>query len=252
MTFPTASSASFPLLRTALVVALALTSLSASAQVRPAQPMPVAPTPLVPAEAADADTVKLLMGLADIQSDLHIGMLFLQQSGVNAAAPYLARGSKDHWPAVKDGILAVGGPDIAPALAELEKGGDPITVNKRHAEVSVGIAKARTALAPTTADQIAAIVAQGQAIAAKLNAAGPTDAEAYRDAWSLLLTTRDNLDLLRRDLDPAVVAAVGEVARAIDDLILSMPDPTSSAPATLDPAQVLAAFKPLADVAGTV
>lgn len=253
MTLPTVSPHIFaPLLRAGLAAAVAVTGFAASAQVRFVQPMAMPALVLIPVEAANADKVKLLVGLTAIQSELQIGILLLQQSGTEAAAPYLARASKEFWPSIKDGILAAGGPDLAPDLAELEKGGDPLSVNKRLAQVSVGLAKARAALAPTTADQVGAIVAQGEVMAASLNPAGPTDVAVYRDVWSLLLTTRTSLDLLMRDPDPAVVDAAGAVALALDDLILSLPDPSATAPVAMDPAQVQAAFKALADVAGGV
>lgn len=192
----------------------------------------------VPAEAAQAEKVRLLVGLAEIERDLPLGFLGFGEGGASAAL-------QATWPAISDGILAASGPDLGPLLAQLA--GDPAA----FAPVSVALAKARTALAPTASDLIAAILAQGELVAATLNPAEPTDAPAFRTAWAGLIVARGQIDLVLRDADPAVVKAATEAAVALDDLILALPDPTLPAPVALEPAAILGALKPLAGM-GTV
>lgn len=245
-------SARSTVLRLGLATALALAAAPASwAFTLPMTPTPPAQAIEVQAEAANTGKVDQLVALAAIQSDLQLGLLFLQESGAEAAAPFLARPGAETWPTIKDSIMAAGGTDMGPLLAQLQ-GGDAAAVYEGYVQVSVGMAKTRTALAPSTADSVAAILTQSRQVAAGLNAAGPTDAEAYRQAWAMLMTTRNQLDLLSRDPDQAVVKAVGEVALAMDDLILSLPYPVTAEPVMLDPAQVLGAIKPLEAVAGGV
>lgn len=247
------NSARFAVLRLGLSAGFALAaapaSLAFTLRMTPTQPAAVIN---IQAEAANSSKVDQLVGLAAIQSDLQLGLLFLQESGTEAAAPFLARPVAATWPAIKDSILAASGTDLGPLLAQLQQGADAAAVYESYVDVSVGLAKTRTALAPTSADTVAAILTQIRQAAAGLNAAGPTDAEAYRQAWAMLMTTRNQLDLLSRDPDQAVAKAVGEVAVAMDDLILALPYPVTADPVTLDPAQVLDAIKPLEAVAGGV
>jgi hypothetical protein len=239
-------------LRFALATGLVLAATASSAFNLPLTPSPPTGAAVIQAEASNVAKVDQLIALATIQSDLQLGLLFLQESGAPAAAPFLARPATETWPAIKDGIVAAGGTDLGPLLATLQAGSDSAAIYESYVEVSVGMAKTRTALAPSTADSVAAILAQTRQVAAGLNAAGPTEAEAYRQAWAMLMTTRNQLDLLARDPDPAVAKAVGEVALTMDDLILSLPYPVTADPVMLDPAQVLDAVKPLEAVAGGV
>jgi hypothetical protein len=250
--FPTPKSARSTALRLGLAAGLAVAGTASAAFNLPMMPSPKAQGGLIEVEAANADKVDQLVALAAIQSDLQLGLLFVQESGVAAAAPYLARPTADTWPAIKDGILAAGGTDLGPLLAAMQAGADVAVVYESYVQVSVGMAQTRTALAPTSADAVAAILTQMRQVAAGLNATGPTEADAYREAWAMLMTTRNQLDLLSRDPDQAVVKAVGEVALAMDDLILSLPYPVTADPVALDPALVLDAVKPLEAVAGGV
>jgi hypothetical protein len=245
-------SARSAVLRLGLATGLAFAATASTAHTLPMVPSPLARGILIEAEAANADKVDQLVALAAIQSDLQLGLLFLQESGVEAAAPFLAHPGTETWPAIKDSILAAGGTDLTPLFAELQQGGDAGKVYESYVQVSVGLAKTRTALAPSSADAVAAILTQMRQVAAGLNAAGPTEAEAYRHAWAMLITSRNQLDLLSRDPDQAVVKAVGQVAQAMDELILALPYPVTADPVALDPAQVLEAIKPLEAVAGGV
>ena len=237
--------------RLALAGGLALAATASFAFTLPMTPSPIR-ADLVHTEAANADKVGQLVALAAIQSDLQLALLFVQESGAPAAAPFLVRPATETWPAIKDGILAAGGADLGPLQAAIQAGSDSAAIHESYVELSLGMAKTRTALAPSTADSVAAILAQTRQVAAGLNPAGPTEAEAFRQSWAMLITTRNQLDLLSRDPDPAVVAAVGKVAMAMDDMILSLPYPVSGDPVALDPAQVLDAIKPLETVAGGV
>jgi hypothetical protein len=239
-------------LRFALATGFAFAATASSAFNLPMFPSSPGRTAVIQAEAANVAKVDLLTALAAIQSDLQLGLLFLQESGPPAAAPFLARPATEKWPAIKDSVIAAGGTDLGPLLTALQAGSDSAAIYESYVEVSVGMAKARTALAPSTADSVAAILAQTRQVAAGLNVAGPTEAEAYRQAWAMLMTTRNQLDLLVRDPDPAVSKAVAEVALAMDDLILSLPYPVTADPVMLDPAQVLDAVKPLEAVTGGV
>jgi hypothetical protein len=228
-----------PLIIAALALGLAL--LPGAALQAESLPQPGSETP----QTAKAETVRLLVGLGEIEAMLQLGVLLADEAGAQAARDSFDRALTAEWPALRDGVLQAGGPDLEPALARLASG-----ESAAFPEALMGLAKARTALNPAATDLVAAMLAQGKSVAAGLNPAGPTDVTGYRAAWSGLMVLRGKVDLLLRDPDPSVVQAATATALALDDLILSLPDPKALAPVMLDPAQVAAALKPLEAVAG--
>ena len=92
--------------RLALAGGLALAATASFAFTLPMTPSPIR-ADLVHTEAANADKVGQLVALAAIQSDLQLALLFVQESGVPAAAPFLVRPATETWPAIKDGVMAL-------------------------------------------------------------------------------------------------------------------------------------------------
>lgn len=75
--------------------------------------------------------------------------------------------------------------------------------------------------------------------AGQIDASGRTEAKAYQVAWALLMVARGELDLLSRNADPRLAKLAASEAMALDEIILTMPDPNQTAPVAFDPAPVL-------------
>lgn len=230
-------------LRLALALALGLALVTGAPLRAESLDQPGSETP----QTARAETVRLLVGLHEIEAMLQLGVLLADEAGAQPARDTFALALATQWPALRDGVLQSGGPDLEPALSRLA-GGEMAA----FPEALMALAKAQTALNPASAELVVAMLAQGRSVAAGLNPAGPTDVTGYRAAWSRLMVLRGKVDLLLRNPDPAIVKAATATALALDDLILSLPDPKALAPVMLDPAQVAAALKPLEAVAGAV
>jgi hypothetical protein len=227
-----------------LAILVATTATTAPAQVFRTGVILSPMSAATPAEAATAETVRLLTGLAKIEADLQLGLLYQHEGLTHPKGSPFTWPRAETWPAIKDGIIAAGAADLEPLLAQLETNGDAAT----FAEVSVGLAKARTALNPTTEDLVVTIAGQSRAIAAGL---GATTADDYQSAWSLLMVTRGHVDLLARNPDPEIAKAAAGIAMALDDLIISAPYPTQTSPAGVDATAILDAAIALESVGGS-
>ena len=83
------------------------------------------------------------------------------------------------------------------------------------------------------------VLGLAQLAAAEINASGPTEVAAYQTAWALLMAARGELDLLARNQEPGMAKLAVKETLAIDDVILSMPDPNQMAPVNFDPTPIL-------------
>lgn len=212
---------------------------------------PLAPV-LVEAPASSPETVRLLTGLAKIQSDLMLGLLFLQDGMVSAEGSHFSHPRAETYPGLKDGLLAAGVADFEPQLVALEAGGDNETVLAAYAAANAAVMGARSGLHPSDRDVLQSIVEQVRAIADEINPAGPTEVANYQDAWAMLMVARNQVDFLMFSKDSNVIGAANKMAITLDEIILSMPDPNTSAPVTLDPAPILQAIGALEGLAGGV
>lgn len=240
---------------TATVFAAATTlglALPVSAQVVrgviPAEPVFV----LAEASATNPETVRLLAALGKVESDLQLGMLFMQDGLTNAEGSHFTHPRHETIPGIKDGLAAAGVADIEPLLVTLEGGGDAATVTANYQAVITALAMARSTLAPTNRDLLLSIVAQAEAVVGEINAVGPTEVNNYQDAWAMLMVARGQVDLLMGDSDAAIKSAATEMALALDDVILSMPDPNVAAPVEFDPAPINALKEKMEALAGTI
>lgn len=208
---------------------------------------------LIPAQAAatNPETVRILAALGKIESDLQLGMLFLQDGLTNPEGSHFAHPRMETLPGIKDGLAAAGAADLEPLLVALEAGGDAATVAGNYQAVITEIMMARSALKPTNRDLLLAILAQTEAVAGEINASGPTEVANYQDAWSMLMIARMQVDLLLGDPDPAVVSAATDIGLALDDVILSMPDPSVPEPVDFDPTPILALVAHMKDLSLT-
>ncbi|MBL9053783.1 MAG: hypothetical protein JNN02_08635 [Tabrizicola sp.] len=66
------------------------------------------------------------------------------------------------------------------------------------------------------------------------------------------MVARGQVDLLMGGADPAIKAAATEMGLALDDVILSMPDPNVVAPVEFDPAPILTLKAKMEALAGTI
>ena len=202
--------------------------------------------------ATNPETVRLLAGLGKIESDLQLGMLFMQDGLTNPEGSHFTHPRAETVPEIKDGLAAAGVEDFEPLLVTLESGGDAAAVTANYQAVITALIHARSALKSTDRDFLLSIVAQVEAVAGEINAAGPTEVNNYQDAWAMLMVARGQVDLLMGGADPAIKAAATEMGLALDDVILSMPDPNVAAPVELDPAPILTLKAKMEALAGTI
>ena len=209
---------------------------------------------LVQAEVAanDPETVRLLAGLARIESELQLGNLLLQLGQADAESSDFADPRAETLPGIKDGLAAAGVADLEPLLQALEAGGDAATVTANYQKVITGLAVARSTLNPSNHDLLLSVAAQTTAAVALINASGPTEVRAYQDAWSMLMIARGQVDQLLGDADPAIVQAATEMGRDLDDVILSLPDPAVTEPVELDLAPIQALEAKMEGLAGAI
>lgn len=207
---------------------------------------------LAEASATNPETVRLLAALAKIESDLQLATLFMQDGLTGTEGSHFTDPLNETLPGIKDGLAAAGVADLEPLLITLEGGGDAATVTANYQAVITALILARSALKPTNRDLLLSIVVQTEAVVGEINASGPTEVNNYQDAWAMLMVARGQLDLLMSDSDPAIKAAAAEMGLGLDDVILSMPDPTVAAPVEFDPAPILTLKARMEELAGTI
>lgn len=207
---------------------------------------------LVEGTAEGPELVALLAGLAKIESDLQLGLLFMVDGLSSPEGSHFSHPLAETYPAIKDGLAAAGVKDLEPLLAALEAGGDKDTVMAAYKAATAGLMEARSVLRPSPSIMLQAIVTKTRDALAEINADGPTEVNNYQDAWAMLMVARTNLDLLVRSDDPAVAKAAEGLILGFDDIILTMPDPNISAPITFDPAPIAALLSQLEAAAGSV
>lgn len=190
----------------------------------------------VEAQASNPETVRLLVGLGRIRADLQLGMLVL---GEPSAEAHFSHPLTEILPGIAEGLLAAGVPDLGPALQALEAGGGKDAIRKTYLEAEKALLKARSTLNPSGEDAALAMVELAKGAAGLIEASGKTDAKAYKTAWAQLMVARGELDLLARSADPGLAKLAVAEAMALDEIILSMPDPNQTAPVIFDPAPLL-------------
>ncbi len=239
-----------------LATALALTGADTSAQAfradLPLHPGTLAGPVLVEGEVSNPEVVPLLTGLAKIESDLQLGMLFLADGLTNPSGSHFTHPRAETYPMIKDGLAKAGIADFEAQLVALEAGGDSATVTAAYTAAVAAIMGARSTLRPSVQDLVASIADQTRAVVGEINPAGPTEVQNYQDAWAMLLVARNQIDLLSQGQDAPVIQAAKELGLAIDDIIISMPDPAASGPVTFDAAPLLQVITGLDALAGTV
>ena len=241
----------YPTLRLAIAALLAATGTTAGAFVfHPAQPVLQAPG-LVEIKVEAGDVVGLLSGLAKIESDLQLGMLFMTDGLTNPEGSHFTHPRAETYPEIKDALIAAGIADFEPQLIALEAGGDQAVVTAAYTDAIAALMGARSTLAPSSRDMLMSIVAQAKAVAEEIDASGMTEPNNYQDAWAMLMVARGQIDLLMRDSDPAIAASAKDMGLALDDIILMMPDPNVSAPVAYDRTPILDLISKLEGLAGS-
>jgi hypothetical protein len=241
------------LLPAATALAAILTAAVAGAQAFHAEIRQPAGAVLAEAPAPSSpETVRLLTGLAKIQSDLMLGLLFLQDGMTSAEGSHFTHPRAETYPGLKDGLIAAGIADFEPQLVALEAGGSKDTQLAAYAAANGAIMQARSALRPSDRDVLQSIVEQARAMAAEINPSGPTEAANYQDAWAMVMVARSQVDFLLFSQDSKVAAAARKMALALDDVIISLPDPNVSTPVEVDATLILDAVGALEGLAGSV
>jgi hypothetical protein len=241
------------LLTLATVVAPLLSSPAAQAQGFRAETLrPSGPVLAEATAPASTETVRLLTGLAKIQSDLMLGLLFLQDGMAAGQGSHFASPRAETYPGLKEGLVAAGIADFEPELLALEAGGSKEAVLAAYAAANGAVMQARSTLRPSDRDMLASIVEQARAASAEINPAGPTEAAGYQDAWAMVMVARSQVDFLLFSADGKVAAAARKMALALDDVIISLPDPNVSTPVDVDATLILEAVGALEGLAGSV
>lgn len=200
----------------------------------------------------NAETVALLSGLAAIERDMMLGMLFLQDGLTSTVGSHFTHPRKETWPGIKDGLAAAGVADFEPLLVTLETETDKEAVTKAFLEVNSVVLEAQAVLQPTEKDRIMALIAGIDAANARFNTGGPTEVTDYQDGWAGLMIERGKVDLLMQSGDPAIAKAAADMALAMDEVILMMPDPAVTEPVAYDPAPVATLLGQLQGMAGSI
>lgn len=228
----------------AALLALSLTgAFSAGAQAQIILPMVPAPTlPLaIEVEAVASDKVALLHGLAMIEGNVQLVMLFAHDDMVDATGKHIADLTEVIWPEVKDGLLAAGGEDFSGLLQQLAEAKDGKAMQAVASEMLVAVVKTRSKLGANDAELGQSVLDITREAAELLNASGPTEVGNFQDAWALVNVARTEVDLLMRAKDPVIAKAAVKIMLALDDVILAMPDPAARAPVDFDRAIVTTA-----------
>lgn len=239
--------------RAVIVSTLAVAMASAtSAQVYRAEILTTPTVIRVEGEATNADTVMLLTGLASIERDMMLGMLFLQDGLTSTVGSHFTHPRAETWPGIKDGLAAAGIADFEPLLATLETETDQAAVTAAYMQVNTAVLQAQSALQASEHDRVLAIVEGIRAAHDRFNAAGPTEIVNYQDGWAGLMIERGKVDLLMQSSDPAIAKSAGDMGMAMDNVILSMPDPAVKAPVEFDPAPIADLLAQLEALAGAI
>jgi hypothetical protein len=188
----------------------------------------------VEGEAASDAKVQLLHGLAKIESDVRLGMLFAHDHVKDPSGSHLSDPHEEIWPQIKDGLLAAGATDFDALLQQLAKAEGEKEVLTLGSEVIKAIVKARDAIHPSEADIAASVVELTREVMTEINRSGPTELASYQDAWSMLNVARSEVDLLLHAKDPAIAKAAVKMVLALDDVIIFMPDPEATGPVEFD------------------
>lgn len=197
----------------------------------------------VPAGATKA--VVLLHELAVIESDVRLAMMFAvdhisDPTGSHASDPFTKI-----WPKAGADLIAAGVEDLGPLLQQLAEAADEKTVLALGGEVLKGVVRARSVLKPTYDDMGASVLELTREAMDTLDPSGTTAVADYQDAWSLVNVARTEVDLLMRATDPVKAKAAVKMVLALDDVLLSMPDPAATGPVAFDPAVIAAAIATL-------
>jgi len=237
--------------RLAIATALLVTfGPMAAAHVFRYTPPPLSAPGLVEVKVETGDIVGLLSGLAKIESDLQLGMLFLQDGLVNPEGSHFTHPRAETYPDIKDSLVAAGIADFEPQLIALEAGGDKAVVTAAYTDAVAALMGARSTLQPSARDMLMSIIAQAQAVADEIDPSGVTEPDNFQDAWAMLMVARSQIDLLMRDPDAGIAAAAKDMGLALDDIIISMPDPNVSSPVSFDRAPLLDLISRLEAAAG--
>ncbi len=202
---------------------------------------PVAPTGSlaveVEVETTRDETVRLIVGLAQIRVDLQLGLLALQQN--RAGTNHFGHARTTVLPEIAPGLTGVGGQELAPLLLALERAAGEEAITEAYHAAEKAMLKTRVALAPSSGQVMEAVIEMTRTAAGGIDASGLTPPGAYQSAWTMLMVARGELDLLSRDQDRATAKLAVDTAMAFDEVILFMPDPQQAGPVAFDPKVIL-------------
>jgi hypothetical protein len=204
---------------------------------------------LAEATASNPENVRLLVGLASMQRGMMLGLLFADQALANMPESHFADPRADLLPGLKDGLAAAGVADLEPLLIAIEGATDMAGLLKSQSAANTALLIAESSLHAEDKDTVLAVIEAVREANARLNTSGPTDVVNFQEVWGTLMIQRGKIDLLMQSGNPVVSAASTDMATALDNVILSMPDPMVSEPVAFDAAPVAALLAQLEGLA---
>ncbi|MCX8508390.1 MAG: hypothetical protein ORN49_05850, partial [Rhodobacteraceae bacterium] len=200
------------------------------------------------APAAD-DTVELLTRLTKIEAHILTGLDLMAAGDKAGAEAQLATPKAELYETIEAALLAHKAPafeDRLEALTTVAKSAvKPEDLAVAHQAVQEGIEAARVAIAPSAADELAAVLALTRESAEDFTA-GVKDGKIaelgeYQDARAYLLAARPVLTRLAGSDDAKVKQAADSSAAALDEVIAAMPEVVPTGEIAADEGLILSA-----------
>ena len=202
------------------------------------------------AALAEADeTVDILVRLSKIDAHILTGLDLVAAGRTDAALAQFDTTKVEIYKSVEATLKAHGAPafdDALVGLSDAAKAGKSLAdLQAAHTAVRAGLDAARTTIAPSAKDELAAVLALSRE-AAEDFAVGVTDGAIaelgeYQDARAYLLAARETLTRLSASDDAVVKKAAEKSAEALDGVIAALPDVAPEGIITADAGLILAA-----------
>ncbi|MEZ5885945.1 MAG: hypothetical protein R3D56_03505 [Paracoccaceae bacterium] len=196
---------------------------------------------LWPAQATVAgsgdEVVDMLVGLAQIDGRLQVGMDLFQQGNTEAAQSHFQAVADTLFPAFAARFADRRMPAMPDALADLAILGEPAEMAQKYLTVRKAMADATIALQADASQQFMAIAIEVETVANALDAGVTggrvTDPVAFQSAWGLVLAASANASQLASAKEASLRTSGSKAALMLDDLVIALPEANPSVPVEL-------------------
>lgn len=195
------------------------------------------------------DTVDLLVRLSKIEAHILTGLDLTAVGQAEAAQAQFDTPKAEIYETIEAALTAHNAPAFEEALVALSEaakaGKAPDELQAVHATVQAGIEAARSGIAPSAKDELAAVLAltreAGEDFEAGVKDGAIAELGEYQDARAYLLAARETLTRLSASDDAVVKKAAEKSAEALDGVIAALPDVAPQGAITADQGLFLAA-----------